>query len=85
MRHESYGCCTIDVAVCVASLTQTQNKQKQTSMPRLGFVPTISAFERAKTAHALDRAVTVIGKYCLGGAKLVSETVFSSRFCVVGF
>jgi hypothetical protein len=29
-------------------------------MPREGFKPTIPAFERAKTVHALDRAVTVI-------------------------
>jgi hypothetical protein len=26
------------------------------------FEPTIPAFERAKTVHALDRAATVIGK-----------------------
>jgi hypothetical protein len=30
-------------------------------MPRVGFEPTITVFERAKTVHALDRAVTVIG------------------------
>jgi hypothetical protein len=30
-------------------------------MPRVGFEPTIPAFERAKTVHALDRAATVIG------------------------
>jgi hypothetical protein len=30
-------------------------------MPRVGFEPTIPAFERAKTVHALDSAVTVIG------------------------
>jgi hypothetical protein len=42
-------------------LTQTQNKHKKTSMPRVGFEPTIPAFERAKTVHALDRAATVIG------------------------
>jgi hypothetical protein len=42
-------------------LTQTQNKQKLTSMPRVGFEPTIPAFERAKTVHALDLAATVIG------------------------
>jgi hypothetical protein len=30
-------------------------------MPRVGFEPTIPAFERAKTVHALDRATTVIG------------------------
>jgi hypothetical protein len=43
-------------------LTQTQNKHKQTSMPRVGFEPAIPAFERAKTVHALDRAATVIGE-----------------------
>jgi hypothetical protein len=30
-------------------------------MPRVGFHPTIPEFERAKTVHALDRTVTVIG------------------------
>jgi hypothetical protein len=40
--------------------TQTQNKRTQTSMPRVGFEPTTSVFERAKTVHALDLAATVI-------------------------
>jgi hypothetical protein len=31
-------------------------------MPRVGFEPTILAFERAKTFHALTRAGTVIGR-----------------------
>jgi hypothetical protein len=30
-------------------------------MPRVRFEPTIPAFQRAKTVHALDRAATVIG------------------------
>jgi hypothetical protein len=30
-------------------------------MPPVGFEPTISAFERAKTVHALDDAATEIG------------------------
>jgi hypothetical protein len=34
--------------------TQTQNKRTQISMPWVGFEPTIPAFERAKTVHALD-------------------------------
>jgi hypothetical protein len=39
-----------------------QNKRTQTSMPQVGFEPTIPLFERAKTVHhALDRAATVIG------------------------
>jgi hypothetical protein len=29
-------------------------------MPQVGFEPTISAFEREKTVHALDRATAVI-------------------------
>jgi hypothetical protein len=43
--------------------TQTQNKRKQTSMPWVGFEPTIPLFEQAKTFHALDRAVTVIASH----------------------
>jgi hypothetical protein len=31
-------------------------------MPQVGFEPVIPEFERAKTAHALDGAATVIGK-----------------------
>jgi hypothetical protein len=30
-------------------------------MPWVGFEPTIPAFQRAKTIHALDRAASVIG------------------------
>jgi hypothetical protein len=41
-------------------LAQTQNKHRETSMPRVGLEPTIPAFERAKTVHALDRVATVI-------------------------
>jgi hypothetical protein len=41
--------------------TETQNKRTQTSVPRVGFELTIPVFERAKTVHALDHAVTVIG------------------------
>jgi hypothetical protein len=32
-------------------------------MPPVGFEPTIPAFERVKTVHALDRAATVTGKH----------------------
>jgi hypothetical protein len=37
-----------------------ENKSTQTSMPWVGFEPTIPAFERAKTVLAFDRADTVI-------------------------
>jgi hypothetical protein len=40
--------------------TQTQNKCTQTSILKVGFEPTITAFERAKTVHALNHAATVI-------------------------
>jgi hypothetical protein len=46
---------------CLHRTTQTQNKRTQISMPRVGFEPTIPVFERAKTVHALDRAVIVLG------------------------
>jgi hypothetical protein len=42
--------------------TETQNKRTQTSMPRDGFEPTVPAFEREKTVHALDGAANVIGE-----------------------
>jgi hypothetical protein len=42
---------------------QTQIKRIQTSMPWVGFEPTIPALERGKTVQALDRAATVIGDY----------------------
>jgi hypothetical protein len=32
-------------------------------MPRVGFEPTITASERAKTVHALDRSGTVTGYF----------------------
>jgi hypothetical protein len=31
-------------------------------MPLVGFEPAMPVFQQAKTIHALDRAVTVIGK-----------------------
>jgi hypothetical protein len=40
----------------VQRTAKTQNKRKQTSLPQVGFEPTIPVFERAKTVHALERA-----------------------------
>jgi hypothetical protein len=48
---------------------QTRNKHRQTSMPWVGFEPTIPAFERVKTIHALNRAATVTGFYSTGNIK----------------
>jgi hypothetical protein len=46
---------------CLHTEQHKQNKRTQTSVPRLGFEPTIPVFERTKTVLVLDRAVTVIG------------------------
>jgi hypothetical protein len=40
----------------------TQNKRTRTSMPRVGFEPTIPVFEEAKAVNASDGAATVIGR-----------------------
>jgi hypothetical protein len=40
---------------------QDNTNAEQTSMPLVGFEPTIPVFERAKTVHTLDRVATVIG------------------------
>jgi hypothetical protein len=41
---------------------QTKNKRTQTSMPQVGFEPTIRVFEQAKTVHILDSVATLIGE-----------------------
>jgi hypothetical protein len=43
-------------------------------MPRVGFEPMIPAFERAKTAHVLDRVATVVYMWKLRIHKEQSET-----------
>jgi hypothetical protein len=61
--------------------TQTQNKRKQTSMLRVGFVPMIPAFEGAETIHDLDLVATVTGFFALYLSTLYlypSLTSFSS-------
>jgi hypothetical protein len=51
--------------------TQTQNKCTRIHA-FVGFEPTIPVFELAKTVHALERAVTVIGFVtCKGKGKVV--------------
>jgi hypothetical protein len=41
--------------------TETQNRRTQTSMPWVGFEPTISVFQRTETVHISHPAATVIG------------------------
>jgi hypothetical protein len=42
--------------------TQTQNNRRHTSMPWVGFDPSIPVFKEVKTVHALHRAAIVIGQ-----------------------
>jgi hypothetical protein len=42
-------------------------------MPPMGFEPTISVLERAKTVRALDRAATAIGNYYKSSSTMQSS------------
>jgi hypothetical protein len=48
----------------------------QTSIPYVGFEPTIPASERAKTVHALDRWATVTGEMGIWKEKHIQRNVF---------
>jgi hypothetical protein len=64
-------------------ITQTQNKHThQTSMPWVGFEPTISASERAKTVHALDHSATVTGLFSFTS---ISLSKYSSEIYLIRF
>jgi hypothetical protein len=54
---------TGDQPVAKPQPTHRINAHRQTSMTRVGFEPTIPAFERANTVHSLGRAATVIGDF----------------------
>jgi hypothetical protein len=47
-------------------------------MPQVGFEPTIPAFKRAKTVHALDRAAIVIGWVCMQITSITSLGIQSA-------
>jgi hypothetical protein len=40
--------------------TKTQNKRTQTTVPGVGFEPTVLVFERAKTVHTSEREAAVV-------------------------
>jgi hypothetical protein len=46
-------------ATCTNMTAQARNKRIQTSIPEIGFEPTIPVFERTETVLALDRAAIV--------------------------
>jgi hypothetical protein len=58
--------------------TQTQNKPTH-----VGFEPTIPAFERAKTVHALDRAGTVISKEVFYNKLLYGSQVSIENYLII--
>jgi hypothetical protein len=45
-------------------------------MPRVGFEPTNSVLERAKTVHALDSSVAVMGWCVTYGSEFVASHIF---------
>jgi hypothetical protein len=49
----------------VRPLPNTNTKRKQTSMPSVGWEPTVPVFERAKIFHASERTATMIGAVTL--------------------
>jgi hypothetical protein len=50
----------------------------------MGFEPTIPAFERAKTVHALDRVATVIGiRHCVASNYGMTDTHRLDRTAIV--
>jgi hypothetical protein len=56
-------------------------------MPWMGFEPTIPVFERAKTFHALNCAVAVIGIHMYANYKIVflKRTDWSNCICHITF
>jgi hypothetical protein len=57
-----------------------QHKRRQTSMPWVGFEPTIPVFHRAKTFYTLDLAATVIGQFRLCCTTLLQNSNTTARF-----
>jgi hypothetical protein len=55
-----------------------QNKSTQTSMPPVGFKPTIPVFELAKTVHALDGAATLIGAMQTQDTLITIQALFNA-------
>jgi hypothetical protein len=59
---------------------ETRTEHTQTSIPLVGFEPTISVLEQAKTVCALDRTATAIGIY---HTKITFSRIWS--FCGCGY
>jgi hypothetical protein len=55
-------------------LTTHNTYNRQTSMPPVGFEPTISADEQPKT-YTLDRAATGTGTYSITAVKIASAVI----------
>jgi hypothetical protein len=55
--------------------TQTPNKSRHTSMPRVGFELTISVSGWYKTVHALDCAAVLISACCCTFRNLIARFI----------
>jgi hypothetical protein len=62
------------------STTQIQKRRTQTSMPWVGFEPTIPVFQRTKTVHALDLSSSEIGYVNQSVIQLITN-IYSSNKC----
>jgi hypothetical protein len=64
-RWDSYdgGSARRNGATYINRTAQTQNERTQTSMPQVGFEPSIRVFACAKTLHARERESTAIGGF----------------------
>jgi hypothetical protein len=55
--------------------TKHRKKRTQTSMPLVGFEPTIPVFKRAKTVHSSHRTATVIGESVIYSRQITNKTL----------
>jgi hypothetical protein len=59
---------TVARPLLIHRTTQTQNKRKQTSMPRVGFEPKIPLFERAKMPCDVAQNTEPRDNYAISGS-----------------
>jgi hypothetical protein len=65
-------------------LTQTQIEYKETSMPSVGFEPTIPVLERKNTLYALDRAASVMDFVMIRVTENISLSQHEANLWVFG-
>jgi hypothetical protein len=63
LLHSRYDSLPFASPLPTHGTTQTQNKRTQTSMPQVGFEPTMSVFGGLKTVYVSDRAASMPDLY----------------------